>query len=134
MDARDQIFAGNFLITTDVYLLQVARDSPLSGEFQGFVDVDPVASLAVRLDNSFDRADVSVLGHVGRRNRGGVDEIPSLRIKNMVLRSDIAVRAFEISMLGDSGSAEENWRRAEYDLLHIDQGACVASVPDSLLQ
>ena len=107
MDAKDEIFAGNFLITTDVYLLQVSRDSPLSGEFQGFVDVDPVASLAVRLDNSFDRADVSVLGHVGRRNRGGADEIPSLRIKNMVLRSDIAVRGIRDLNIGRLGVRRE---------------------------
>ena len=65
MDAKDEIFAGNFLITTDVYLLQVAWDSPLSGEFQGFVDVDPVASLAVRLDDSFDHADVRYWAMLG---------------------------------------------------------------------
>ena len=52
----------------------------------------------------------------------------------MVLRSDIAVRAFEISILEDSGSAENNWQRADYLLLHTDEAAPVASVPDSLLE
>ena len=103
MDAKDQIFAGNFLITTDVYLLQVARDSPLSGEFQGFVDVDPVASLAVRLDNSFDRADVSVLGHVGRRNRGGVrrDTVTSYQEYGIAIRyRSSSIRDLNVGRLG----------------------------------
>jgi len=134
MDAKDEIFAGNFLITTDVYLLQVARDSPHSGEFPGFVDVNPAASLAVRLDDSFDHVDVRYWAMLGVATGGGADEMPSLRIKNMVLRSDIAVRAFEISILEDSGSAENNWQRADYLLLHTDEAAPVASVPDSLLE
>lgn len=116
MVTTDQIFAGNFSITTDGFLLFLPQDSPLNGEFHGLVDVDLDPSLAIRLDQAFDRQDVSVLGHVGSRSIGS-EQVRTLLVTNAVLKSDVAFRALEFSKLEDTGSPEDNWLRAERDLL-----------------
>ena len=116
MVSTDQIFAGNLFITTDGFLLILPQDSPLNGDTHGLIDVDLDPSLASRLDQAFDRQDVSVLGHIGSRSIGA-EQIRTLVVTNVVLKSDVALRALEFSRFEDTGSPTDNWLRAERDLL-----------------
>jgi hypothetical protein len=114
----NSIHIGFFFITTDGLFLQTRPGTPLNSEFRGSVTIEADEALAVRLNESFDHEDVSVLGHVSDRDGNGRSgAVATLHASNVVLKSDIAVRAFEISTSENRGSALDNWLQAESDLL-----------------
>jgi hypothetical protein len=110
MPQRDHVTVGMFVITTDNFLLLPPGPS-------NFIDVSPVPALAIELDSQLDGQYVSVLGHMGERQRGPSEKIPSLIARNIVSQRDIQRRAFEIYQAGGSGSPTADWLRAESELL-----------------
>ena len=110
MPQDDQITVGMFVVTTDNFLLLPSGPS-------NFIDVSPTPPLDDDLDSRFDGQYVSVLGHMGERERGPLEKIPSLIARNIVTHKDIQNRAFEIYRAGSSGSPLDDWLRAESELL-----------------
>jgi hypothetical protein len=67
-------------------------------------------------DTSMEGTKVSVIGQMGR-TQGSPDT--KLIVEKIVLHDDIAARADAIHRSGQGGSAEDNWLRAERELLGV---------------
>lgn len=104
-DQEDRIFTGTLFITTDNFQLKPPGNEP-------FIDLD-----FTFLDDRLDRQDISVLGHLGERKITDFTGVRSIIAMNVVPKHDIAVRAYEIYESGQGGTAEDNWLRAERQLL-----------------
>src|SRR5262245_47829982 len=104
-DQEDRIFWGTLFITTDNFLLKPPGN-------EDFVDLD-----FTFFDDRLNHQDISVLGHLGERNITDFTKVRSIIARSVVPKRDIAVRAFEIHESGQGGAAEENWLRAERQLL-----------------
>jgi hypothetical protein len=105
MHSKDRVFFGTLRFTTDNFLLAPADNGP-------FIDVSFPFT-----DSTFDRQQVSILGHMGERVLSGSIKKPSLIVRNIVTHEAVARRAFEIFDSGRGGSAFDNWLRAEMELL-----------------
>jgi hypothetical protein len=113
MDRTDRIFVGTFTFTTDDFLLK--PPGPVN-----FIDVTLEGNLLQTVNESgFNHKMVSIFGRMGERVITGSVTVPSLIAKQVVTQQNIAVRAFEISQSGGSGSALDNWLRAERELLGL---------------
>jgi hypothetical protein len=110
MSQDDHITVGMFVVTSDNFLLLPPGPA-------NFIDVSPVPQLALELDSQLDGQYVSILGHMGERQRGQSEKIPSLIAQSIVTHKDIQQRAFEIFQTKGSGSALGDWLRAESELL-----------------
>jgi hypothetical protein len=103
MTANSRTFAfGTLEETGDTWLL-IARDR--------IIPLDVTLS-----DLSLERKTVSVIGKVGIPP--SAPGITKLIVEKLVTHDDIAKRAYEIYK-DHGGSADENWFRAEGDLLHV---------------
>jgi hypothetical protein len=71
---------------------------------------------AVPMPQDVERRLVTVLGHVESRLSRGIEQ-PWMIAEKMVTHGDIADRAYALHLSGRGGSAEEDWMRAENELL-----------------
>jgi hypothetical protein len=103
MTTNSRTFAfGTLEETGDTWLL-IARDR--------IIPLDVTLS-----DLSLEHKTVSVIGEMGIPP--SAPGITKLIVEKLVTHDDIAKRAYEIYK-GHEGSADENWFRAERDLLHV---------------
>ena len=71
----------------------------------------------MRLNESFDREDVSVFGQSAIAITTVTPAVATMHASNVVLESDVAVRAFAKSTSVNRGPALDNRLQAERDLL-----------------
>jgi hypothetical protein len=73
------------------------------------------------IDLSLQRKSVSVIGTMGVPP--SAPGITKLLVEKLVTHEDIAKRAYEIYLSDQAGSADNNWFRAERELLNIATAA-----------
>ena len=123
MQPADEIRSGRITFTTADFLIQFTENGQ-------FIDLSGEGTEQKGFDeNTYNHRRVSVIGHMGDRPIGGdplSPRVPSFIAKKIVLQTDIAVRAFEIFHSPQSGSALDNWLRAERELLVVATSSLAA--------
>lgn len=119
MNQQDRIMSGRITFTTDDILIQFTDNGD-------FIDLSGDVVFQPNFEEfPFNHQRVSVFGHMGNRTLSGdpnSDSSPKVRsliAAKVVLQADIALRAFNISQSAHSGSALDNWLRAEKESLGV---------------
>jgi hypothetical protein len=118
---KDRIMSGRITFSTDAVFIQLTDNGQ-------FIDLSGDAVLQPNFEeNTFNHQRVSVFGHMGDRSLGedpnSFPKVHSFIAAKVVLQTHIELRAFNISQSAHSGSALDNWLRAEKELLVGAEGA-----------
>lgn len=117
---EDKIVTGLITFSSDAFFIQPTDNGQ-------FIDLSGDAVQQPNLEEfRFHHHHASVLGHMGQRSIEGEDSdgLPKVRTliaKAIALRSDIELRAFELSQRHPNSTPVQNWLRAERDLLGLDK-------------